>query len=93
VKGYGLCHIILLTIVLHVHGPMLRRFNDLRRLVPETLGDLLVPLLHLLVRHVELGFSRLVRRNLRRRGACHPLRPGSPRSAGDGLGASRYSRV
>ena len=56
--------------MLHVlHGPVLGRFNDLRRLVPETLGDLLVPLLHLLVRHVELGFSRLVRRDLRRRGA------------------------
>src|SRR5439155_2068333 len=52
-----------------VHWPMLGRFNDLRRLVRETVGDLLVPLLHLPVRHVELGFSRLVRRNLRRRGA------------------------
>jgi len=31
------------------------RFDDLRRLVPETLGDLLVPLLHLIVRHVDLA--------------------------------------
>ena len=28
-----------------------------------------MPLPHLLMRHVELGFSRLVRRDLRRRGA------------------------
>jgi hypothetical protein len=59
----------LLTFVLHVvHGLVSGRVNDLRRLVSETLGDLLVPSLHLLVRHVELGFSRLVRRDLRRRG-------------------------
>jgi hypothetical protein len=76
-KGYGsLCHIILLTLVLHVvHGPMLGRFNDLRRLVPETLGDLLMPLLHLPGRHVELGFSRLVGCDLRRRRAL-PIRLG-----------------
>ena len=58
------------ALVLHVvHEPVLGRFDDLRRLVPETLGDLLVPLLHLLVRYVELGFSCLVRCDLRRRGA------------------------
>ena len=63
-------HVILLTLVLHVvHGPVLGRFNDVRRLVPETLGELLVAALHLLVRDVELRFARLVRRDLRRCGA------------------------
>jgi hypothetical protein len=50
-KGYGSPrYTIVLALVLRVvRGPMLGGFNGLRRLVPETLGDLVVPLLHLLM--------------------------------------------
>jgi hypothetical protein len=41
------------------------RIHDLRRLVPKPLGEVLVSSLHLLMRHVDLGLSGLVRRDLR----------------------------
>ncbi len=59
-----------LTLVLDVmRTALLGGFNDLRRLVAKPLGELLMAPLHLLMRHVELGFARLVRRDLRGRGA------------------------
>jgi hypothetical protein len=63
------CGIGLLTVVLVMRAPVLDGFNDLHRLVPKALGDVLVPLLHLFMRHVELAVARLVRRDLCRRGA------------------------
>ena len=50
-------------------APVFDDFNDLCRLLPRLVGEILVPLLHLLMRDVQLGFARLVRRDLRRRGA------------------------
>jgi len=49
--------------------PTLGSLDDFCRLVPKPLGEFLVPWLHLLVRHVELGFSSLMSRDLRRHGA------------------------
>src|SRR5688572_8136155 len=52
-----------------IDATVFRRFYDMRRLVTETVGEIVVATLHLCVRHIELGLSRLVRRDLRRRRA------------------------
>jgi hypothetical protein len=52
-----------------IGATVLRRFYDMRRLVTETVGEILVATLHLCVRHIELGLSRVVRRDLCRRRA------------------------
>src|SRR5215813_5878780 len=44
---------------------VVNRFNDLRRLVAKLLGEVPVTPLHLLVRDIQLGVARLVRRDLR----------------------------
>src|SRR5882672_1309371 len=44
------------------------RIHDLRWLATKALGKVLMASLHLLMRHVDLGLSGLVRRDLRRRG-------------------------
>src|SRR5258705_9181479 len=59
-----------LTLVLNMMGTApLGGVHDLRRLATEPVGEILMAPLHLLMRHVELGFSGLVGRDLRGGGA------------------------
>lgn len=60
-----------LTFVLQVmRARVFNGFNDLRRLVSKPLGKFPVSLLHLLVRDIQLGIARLVRRDLCGGRAC-----------------------
>ena len=52
-----------------MRAPVFAGLHDPRRLIPKLLRKLLVPVLHLLMRDIQLGFPRLMRGDLGSRGA------------------------